>query len=534
MSGECFADPAVIDRLRKAGHDVDSHNTSWLPHMYEERGDQFFGDLNGLFSGLVIDRRERCAVLFNDRYGLERLYYHEGKHGFYFASEAKALLRVLPDLRAYDMAGLAQYLRYGCTLEWRSLFRDIALLPGGSLWRFHGHRCDKRRYFSPTNWESQPPLTTPAFEQNLHETFATILPRYFDSSSHIGISLTGGLDTRMILACSPSVPTGLVSYTFAAPRGETLDVRLAAQVAQACDLPHHILRIGDDFFSEFASLADRTVYVTDGDLGIWGTHEIYLNHQARELAPVRLTGNFGSEILRGATTFKPLATSPGLLHPDVRQALSDDGARLSKDGLHPVSFAAFREIPWHLFGLFKAAQSQITFRTPYLDNQLVALAFRTPDQTKRSSGPALHVIRESRSELARIRTDSGVLPSSRLLSLLGMLWYRPTFKIDYWRNVGLPRLLRPLDASLTLLSERTPLLPEHRFLHYRRWFRKELRAYVQERLNDPHITRSQLWNQRFVEQLAKDHISGRRNYVRELDTVLTCGVIDRLLLSADV
>src|SRR5438270_13748332 len=50
MSGECFAEPAVIARLRQAGRDVSAHNPSWIPHLYEERGDKIVGDLNGLFS----------------------------------------------------------------------------------------------------------------------------------------------------------------------------------------------------------------------------------------------------------------------------------------------------------------------------------------------------------------------------------------------------------------------------------------------------------------------------------------------------
>ena len=58
--------------------------------------------LNGLFSGLLVDRRRNLALLFNDRYGIERIYYHETPAALYFASEAKALLRVLPELRAFD------------------------------------------------------------------------------------------------------------------------------------------------------------------------------------------------------------------------------------------------------------------------------------------------------------------------------------------------------------------------------------------------------------------------------------------------
>ena len=52
--------------------------------------------LNGRFQGLLTDRTRRTALLFNDRYGMQRIYYHQGRDTFYFAAEAKALLAVRP------------------------------------------------------------------------------------------------------------------------------------------------------------------------------------------------------------------------------------------------------------------------------------------------------------------------------------------------------------------------------------------------------------------------------------------------------
>ena len=37
-------------------------------------------------------------MLFNDRYGMQRIYYHQSKDAFYFAAEAKAILAVRPEL----------------------------------------------------------------------------------------------------------------------------------------------------------------------------------------------------------------------------------------------------------------------------------------------------------------------------------------------------------------------------------------------------------------------------------------------------
>ena len=83
MAGECVAD------------------TGWprIHSLYREQGDRFVSRLNGLFSGLVVDRSRRRTILFNDRFGLERLYFHQTVDCFYFASEAKALLHVLLERR---------------------------------------------------------------------------------------------------------------------------------------------------------------------------------------------------------------------------------------------------------------------------------------------------------------------------------------------------------------------------------------------------------------------------------------------------
>src|SRR5207244_1639245 len=110
VTGECFADPDVQSDLRQRGHDFENRGAAWLVHLYEERGERFFELLNGTFSGLLIDHRLGKAFLFNDRYGMERIYYHAGPDRLAFASEAKALLQILPELRAFDHDGVTQLL----------------------------------------------------------------------------------------------------------------------------------------------------------------------------------------------------------------------------------------------------------------------------------------------------------------------------------------------------------------------------------------------------------------------------------------
>jgi asparagine synthase (glutamine-hydrolysing) len=530
FSGECFADPGTRSGLSQRGHELGQAPGSWLVHLYEEKGERFLGELNGLFSGVLIDKKLKRVFLFNDRYGVERIYWYQGSGEFYFASEAKAILSVVPETRAFDEQGVIEFLTFGCTLGERTLFQGVQLLPGGSVWSFEEGSCQKKKYFSPEAWESQSILPAEAFGAELEDTFKRILPRYFESDSRIGISLTAGLDSRMIMACLPKDGEKPVCYTFAGPRQDTLDARLAGRVAKACGLEHEIFRLGDDFFLNFASHADRTVYMTDGCVGPLAAHEVYLNRQARQLAPVRVTGVFGGELLREVSMFKPFPLSPGLVNPDLNHSVNS----LARDwtrGEHPVTFTAFREIPQKRFGTPAASRSQVSFRTPYLDNEIVALAYRASASVRASPLAAWSIVENNRPPLSRIPTDMGVVAKANGLGMVPRrILSKAVCKLDYLYSEGLPHWLSPFDRVFDRVDTRVRLFGWHKFLHYRRWFRRELADYVAGSLKDVQTSRSSsFWNSAFLETLASEHINGRRNYVHEIDAVLTLDAVGRLL-----
>ena len=424
FAGECF--PAAAEFAS-------------LLDRYDAEGDAFLAGLNGLFSGLLIDPQRRLALLFNDRYGSEHIYLVEKDGVTYFASEAKALLLVLPELRAFDETGLAQFLTFGSTLDGRTLFRDIQLMPGGSLWRFSaGSPPQRTRYFTPAQWEAQTQLADDDFEALFVETFRQILPGYLQSQAPVGVSLTGGLDTRMIMACLPR-PSGLaVAYTYAANIGDTLDLTIAARVAASRGVPHRALRVGNDFLTDYGRQVDRTVFVTDGCAGALGAHEIYLSEQARRLATVRLTGNFGSEVLRSMSTFKPMGLPSTMFDAGFAPLLASLAEQVQGRAVHPVTHAAFEEIPWHLFGSLAAGRSQLTLRTPYMDNAIVKLAYQARPQQRQTPRPALKLIHDNDPTLASIATDRGLSwDSGGLRSFSRRLFCDLTFKLDYWHKEGL-------------------------------------------------------------------------------------------------
>src|SRR5258708_33402486 len=136
FTGEDYQDRSWIERFRTEGHQFSAQNASYLVHLYEDLGLKFLERMNGWFSGLLFDLRAGQAFLFNDRYGLGRICYHEYEGRFYFSSEAKSLLKVLPHLRSLDLRSLGEVFSCGSVLQNRTLFSGVSLLPGGSVWSF--------------------------------------------------------------------------------------------------------------------------------------------------------------------------------------------------------------------------------------------------------------------------------------------------------------------------------------------------------------------------------------------------------------
>jgi len=530
FAGECFSDAAPGARHNPAAPEPGAAAGARLVERYEERGEAFFEGLNGLFSGLLIDRRRGRVILFNDRYGVERIYWHEAGGAFYFASEAKALLRVLPELREFDREGVAQFLGAGCPLGNRTLFRGVQLLPGGARWSFEAGAVRRGQYFSPQAWEALPKLSAPDYQAAFAAVFRRILPSYFAGESKVGISLTGGLDSRAIMAGHSHDARREVTYTFTGPAGETLDDRVAGRVAAACGLEHHRLRLGPDFFDDFAAHADRAVYISDGCFGILGAHEIYFNRQARALAAVRLTGNYGGEIFRGVSTFKPARLAPAILARDFLPAVNAAAGELAARKGQPQTFAAFQEVPLSLFGSLAAGRSQVTFRTPYLDNDLVALAYQCPVNLQKSALPVIRLIKACSPALDRISTDRGFIsdrwdPEVFIHRALAEL----TFKLDYYSDAGLPRRLRLLNPVFKPVVGALGIAGLHKFLKYGTWLRGALAPYLVRKIAAAQVMTGGFWDAGALGQMARAHVSGGRDFPAEINAVLTLESVQRQL-----
>ncbi len=533
FSGEEFAGAETAKQLNGRGHATNGHGPAYLVHLYEEDS-SFPAGLDGMFHGLVVDRKRGTATLFNDRYGMSRIYYHQSKDAFYFAAEAKAILTVRPELRRANARSLGEFVALSCVLQDRTLFEDIHRLPGASTWTFRAGSIERKStYFSPREWEEQPALDSESYYRELRETVSQTIPRYF-GGDRVGIALTGGLDTRIIMAWHTAASESLACYTFGGPFRDSEDVLVARRVAKVCGQPHQVISVDGDFLKHFPRYAERTMYLTEGSVDLSRSPDLYVSEKARKIAPIKVVGTYGSEIIHQSPMFKPVVPTPGLFRAEmlseVRKAATTY-AELRRE--HPLTFSAFRQSPWYHSGVLALEQTQLTVRSPFLGNDFVRIVFRAPKSAHANRDVRLRLIGDGKTALGRIRTDRGVGGASGTLSgTLSRAILEFSFRSEYAYDTGMPQWLARIDHVFSPLHLEKLFLGRHKFHHFRVWYRDALAGYVRDMLLDPRTLSRPYLERKGVEAAVLGHLKGDRNYTTEIHKLLSLELLHRLFLDA--
>lgn len=532
FSGENYFDNSDILDLESRGHQFSKEDASYLVHLYEEMGITFIEKLNGYFSGVLIDLSEKKIVLFNDRYGLSRIYFYENDKGFYFASEAKCLLNIFHELRELEISSLVDFFSFGRILDNKSLFSKISYLPGGSKWSFYiNGSITKESYFQKEMWENLPILNEDNYYNKLKDIFPSILKRYFQGKQKIAISLTGGLDTRMIMAWAPCHPFKTPCYTFGGIYRDCADVKIARKIAQVCQQTHETISLHKNFFPDFPALAKRSILYSDGNMDVTGAVELYMNRKAREIAPVRLTGNHGDQVLRSVVGLTPINLFQGIFDQEFAHCISNLKKKYCQIYENPSSFYSTKQVPWAYYPRFILEQSQLSSRSPFLDNDLVALSYQTSSKLSRSIEFSLRFIAEGDLKLAKIATDRGM--SFKPIPIIGSarrIYQKYAIKAEYAYDYGMPQWLNRIDNFFTKLNLERLFLGRHKFYHFRTWYRNELSKYVKNVILDPRTQKRPYLQGKNLENMVTSHLNGLNNYTQEINLVLTSELIQRHLI----
>jgi asparagine synthase (glutamine-hydrolysing) len=197
---------------------------------------------------------------------------------------------------------------------------------------------------------------------------------------------------------------------------------------------------------------------------------------------------------------------------------------------HPLSFAVFQQAPWHHFGLLALEETQLSLRSPYLDNDFVRTVFRAPESSCLDNEVSLRLIANGNAALRQIRTDRGIDGNGGFSETTSRHFLEFTFKAEYAYDYGMPQWMARLDYLFKPFHLERLFLGRHKFSHFRIWYRDTLSRYIQDMLLDPRsLSRPYLESHR-LEGIVQRHVKGDRNYTSEIHMMLTLELIHRLFL----
>lgn len=523
-NGEVFNFPTMREELQTKGYNFTSKSdTEVLLHMWQEHADGCLEAFNGMFALSIYDTIENVVVLARDRYGIKPLYYAENADFFLYSSELKAILATGLIRAEIDPESLCEYMTFQNIYTDGTLFSGVKLLEPGQalgvrpgagegikLWRFHKGFPS----VDPSLNDSQP------LEEEIAAAFLESVKKQLISDVDVGAYLSGGMDSGSIVAIAgkriPRLHTFTCGFDLTNVDGieQGFDERAQSEALSYLLQTEHyevVLHSGD----MPAAMDKLSWHVDDPRVGMCHQNW-YASKLAGKFVKVCLAGAGGDELFAGypwrylegmASSLKesddkwfrywhrllPHDELPGLFMPEIRSGLAK--TRSSFDAVMSAAPEAhkslslidtllqrmlFFELRTFMQGVLLIDDKigmahRLEERVPFLDNDLVNLAFRIPPSLK------LDISKLSNPSGDRFKADEGKLILRRAMR---------KFLPDLYTKQPKQGFSSP-DGN---------------------WYRGESMKYIKSILFDKQALERPWFDQSFVKQRLEEHFNGQRNH----------------------
>ncbi len=339
-------------------------DTEVILKLFARFGPESVARLDGMFAFAIAENDQ--VFLARDPLGIKPLYIILEDDAMYFASEIKALL---------------------------PLGKHIQEFPAGHYWTA---QTGMQRYFSDLVTLEQPGTSTVEFSQEdqalpvIQKTLRNAVHKRLiaDPDVPVGVSLSGGLDSSLVAALAAEVKKPL--ETFAVGMAGSPDVTFSRQAAVYLNTKHHVREYT---FDEMLSILPEVIYYLesyDAALVRSAIPNYFLAQLASQHVKVILTGEGADELFAGYA----------YLH------------NVTDSHLHKELLTITQSL--HNTNLQRADRMTMAFgleaRVPFLDVDMVNLAFRLPPAWKRPFASEQGVVEKN---LLR-KAFAGLLPANIL------------------------------------------------------------------------------------------------------------------------
>ncbi len=520
-------------------------DTEVLLELYEREGMACLERLNGMFAIAIWDTQARELFLARDRLGKKPLYYYQGKGGFAFASEIKALLR-LPFLNTETRPdAVKDFFAYQYIPDPKTIYKNVHKLEPGCWLKTDGRHVQSGQYWN-LSFEPMAGRSLQQIEDGLYELIDDAVRLRMISDVPLGAFLSGGVDSSAVvglMARHASQPVTTCSIGFDSKKYD--EVQFARQVAELFRTDHHEFTVRENVASNLEAIA-RYFDEPFADPSFVPTY--FVSQLARQKVTVALAGDGGDENFAGYSKYHIDAIEnrlrrlfPGILRRNLFPLLASVSGRI------PHSLTGKAQ---SLLGTLAQDPDTSFFNTNCFFRQSVWNDLVTGDLKRDTTDydPA-EITRQhyrnapAEDHLSRILyTDiKTYLPGDILvkvdrMSMANSLETRAPLLdyrvVEYAAAIPAALKLKGKEKKFILKDTFSRLLPDD--ILYRKkmgfsvpladWLRKEIRPVAESILKDQEGGLAQCFDMDRVNTLWQAHLNGNNRHTQELWSMVAFGL----------
>lgn len=527
MSGEFYYQADLRRELEKKGASLrDSGDAEFALRLYQDRGPDFVKAVEGAFVLALWDRPHNQILIANDRFGLKPLYYTQSDSGFLFAPELKGILADPDFSKKLNLTALAEYIRFQQLLGDKTFFEGIKLLQPASLVRLD---CQTLQLTQDNYWDWRSIRSVekaPDKREVVEETERLLRQAVnvrLESVARPGIFLSGGLDSRTLLALADRKYQPLTTLTYGHP--DCRDVYLAARIARAAGARHYICELRDGNWVK--EVAGFHLELTEGAHSWIHAHGLSTLPRTRELMDVNISG-CGAGVMSGffersAMTRAPdeeaLVSAmfhfytqqhswPGLTEAEAQTLYTDEYRALLSDlALNSLraelarfghSDTRLRSFFFHVFNHDRRMiLNSIVFNNSHIENRLPFYDYRLVDWTASLPAELKNGKRLHRAILSRVAPALAVIPYDKDYRL------PTTNRLMRAAHAAFDRSVGALQKQFGLARPRPTL-----YADYENYLRGELREWAETILFDKRTLARGIFRPEALRSLMDRHLAG--------------------------
>lgn len=275
---------------------------------YESEGVSFLSKMRGMWALGVYDVKAKKIILSRDHFGIKPLYYAIEDGELFFASELKALKKILKPLSP-NTSKYFQFYNLGYFIGEDTCYQEIKkILPGQVLsWSLEKHAVSMEFLSLVPSQDKE----DKGFEESVRvveEAIRDSIEKHFIADVEVGLLLSGGADSSLIAALSKEINKKPVCYHVSIPGA--IDTEYARKVAGHLKLELVEKELSQAFLEQEYNDMSLWLDQPTSDVSIIPTSLVY--KAINKVSKVVLSGEGGDELFGGYARHNSLAELSGL------------------------------------------------------------------------------------------------------------------------------------------------------------------------------------------------------------------------------